>query len=91
GDDDPLRRRVGWLLDAARRVGQGQPRPEDEALYLRATLFGGWLGDAPSVEDGLRDLGAHILLARAFPPGAPHPLAVVESLARGHGLASLSS
>lgn len=91
GDDDPLRRRVGWLLDAARRVGQGQPRPEDEALYLRATLFGGWLGDAPSVEDGLRDLGAHILLARAFPPGAPHPLAIVESLARAHGLAWCSS
>ena len=31
------------------------------------------------------------LLARAFPPGALHPLAVVESLARAHGLASCPS
>lgn len=92
GPRDPLRRRVDGLLEAAARIGEGAPAVDDERLYLTATLFGGWLADEPSVELALRERGARIMLARAFPPGiSPHPLGVVESLARGHGLAAAPS
>jgi lysine-N-methylase len=73
----------------------GPPLAPDEAaerLYVRALFFGAWPSDARSVEDDLRERALHLRIARAFPaaarrdPAGRAPLALVEALARGHGL-----
>jgi lysine-N-methylase len=71
--------------------------PAAEAFYLRASIHGHHLaGDLPLCV-ALRDRAARILLARALAdvipaditdPAAEQPLALVEAMLRGHGLAS---
>ena len=106
--DDLVRRGAAWLgealgealarLSSADRLGAGPNAsdPEHERFALRVTLFAGDLARGSSVEGRLRELGALLLAARAFPPeaavadpaAARHPLALVCALVRGHGLSS---
>ncbi len=91
---DVVRLGVGFVRDALARIDRRLPapvEPEDERLYLRASFFA-TLGADSSVEAELRARAVAIWIARAFPdearatPEAAHPLAIVEALARGHGL-----
>lgn len=56
----------------------------DEALYLRSAFFA-VLGAERSIDADLRHLALTMRIARSLE--APHPIAIVEMLARGHGLA----
>ena len=90
-----MRLGVGWVRDALARIEPGALpppiEPEDERLYLRAAFFA-TLGAESSVEAELRERAVAMWIARAFPDDAretregAHPLAIVEALARGHGL-----
>jgi Fe-S-cluster containining protein len=92
---DIVRLGVGWVRDALARIEPGALpppiEPEDERLYLRAAFFA-TLGAESSAEAELRERAAAMWIARAFPDEAretregAHPLAIVEALARGHGL-----
>lgn len=94
-ESDFVRLEVSWLRAALARLHAGElpdPRePEDEALYVRAAFFATLGSDAP-VEAELRAMALTMWIARAFgdeprsrSDGA-HPIAIVEALARGHGL-----
>jgi len=90
---DIVRLGVGWVREGLARADPGSlpVEPEDERLYLRAAFFA-TLGAESSVEAALRERAVAIWIARAFPDDArrtregAHPLAIVEALARGHGL-----
>jgi lysine-N-methylase len=78
----------------ASALAGASPFGGDERFYLRAQLHGHQLiGDLP-LAAALRDRAVRLLLARALPaslpegdPARPHPLALVEAMMRGHGLA----
>jgi lysine-N-methylase len=83
---------------AISRFWGGTPaHPAAEAFFLRASIHGHHLwGDLP-LAVALRDRAARLLVARALPhviraevrdPAIEHPLALVEAILRGHGLAS---
>jgi lysine-N-methylase len=69
-----------------------------EAFYLRAAVHGHHLvAGERSLSHALRDRAARIVVARALPfvadeddedPALLHPLALVEAMMRGHGLAA---
>jgi len=90
---DIVRLGVGWVREGLARIDPGSlpVEPEDERLYLRAAFFA-TLGAESSVEAELRERAVAMWIARAFPDEArrtregAHPLAIVEALARGHGL-----
>jgi lysine-N-methylase len=76
------------------------PAPQAEDLYLRALVHGhGLVGDLP-LSRALADRAVRLLVARAMPrvfaaepledlPSlCAHPLALVEAMLRGHGLAA---
>lgn len=83
-------------LDALLRRGARQPL--DERTYVRASAFGHhWIDDETPLCDAIRDAAVRLLVARAMhalasrapdDPAAAHPLALVEAMLRGHGLAS---
>lgn len=75
-------------IAAARQVTRALPEArdrDDEAFYLRASFFA-VLGVERPFEADLRRLALVLWIARAFPPEIQHPIALVEMLARGHGL-----
>ena len=74
------------------------PAPASEAFSLRATLHGlRLIGELPLVQ-ALRDQAVRLLVARALPAtfaaltatdrAFQHPLALLEAMLRGHGLAA---
>lgn len=70
----------------------------DEVFHLRAVLHGHQLVGELPVARALRDRAVRVLLSRALPPALPdaeptraHPLALVEALMRGHGLAAYAA
>ncbi len=85
------------LLDEANALAS-QARPEVEAFYLRAILFGHQLFGELPLARALCDRAIRLLIARALPeiiarseitdPAAREPLALVEAMLRGHGLAA---
>ncbi len=91
---DGVRRGLGWIRAALVRVDPlpVAREPHDEALYLRA-CFHLVPGARSGVVTELREWAVAMWIARAFPdaaradPAAAHPLAIVEAMARGHGLA----
>ncbi|MCZ7686706.1 MAG: hypothetical protein M5U28_51340 [Sandaracinaceae bacterium] len=91
---DVVRLGVEHARRALARLAEGPlppaREPEDERLYLRATFFL-TLGAERGVEAELRERALALWIARAFDDEAralaPHPLALVETLARAHGLA----
>lgn len=98
-EDDLARRATGWLRAAlAALVADPSPPPRHpaaERLYVRAMRFGAWPAeDGAAVEADLRERAARLRIARALAavedaraePAARHPIALVEALARGHGL-----
>ncbi len=92
---DLVRRSVAWVRAACERASdEGVPaarEPGDERLYLRAMFFI-CIGAEHGVVAELRAMARAIWVARLFgddaraTPEASHPLAIVEALARGHGL-----
>ncbi len=97
-EGDVVRLGVEHARRALTRLAEGPlpsaREPQDERLYLRATFFL-TLGAERGVEAELRERAVAIWIARAFDDEAralaPHPLALVETLARGHGLALSAS
>lgn len=94
GEDDRVRLAVEATRRALERLSCS-PLPfslpearsrEDERLYLRALLFT-MLGAERDVAAELRGRALAIWIARAIDDDVAHPLATVEALARGHGLA----
>jgi lysine-N-methylase len=87
---DGVRRGLAWVRAALDRVEPLSParEPDDEAFYVRAALY----LVPEDLETQLREHAIALWIARAFPedaratPEAAHPLAVVEAMARGHGL-----
>ncbi len=75
------------VADAAARLAREgpvhPPHPQDEAFYLRATLFGHHaVADGLPLCDALRDRALRVLVARAL-EGHVRPLALVEATLRG--------
>ncbi len=101
---DLTRRAVLWLYGATEKLlhedaeatrRRPAPRPADEAFYVRAYAFGLGLETSAPLIESLRDRGLRLLLARALEDlvdpqeqAARYPLALLEALMRGHGLAS---
>jgi lysine-N-methylase len=94
-EDDLVRLSLGWIAEALVRLlaedSMPEPDEEDEELYVRIGTFG-VLGVERPVEQDLRQRAVAIWIARAFPksarstPEGRHPIALVEAMARGHGL-----
>ncbi|MFT3772828.1 MAG: YkgJ family cysteine cluster protein [Minicystis sp.] len=86
------------LLDPAARaafLADGGRYRQDEIFFLRAQIHGHQLAGEIPVAAALRDRAVRLLLSRALPdalpegdPARPHPLALVEAMMRGHGLAA---
>jgi lysine-N-methylase len=61
----------------------------DESFYVRALAFGRRFAGGPMpLADTLREHAVRLWIARALPlvhPDEPHPLALVEAMARAHG------
>lgn len=89
GESDAVRLGIERVRAALARLDESSlpsaREPEDERLYLRSALFLA-LGAERGIEHELRERAVALWIARAI-DGAEHPLALVEALARGHGLA----
>lgn len=94
-EHDVVRRGVEWVQAALSRIEDDLPparEPRDEAFYVRATLYAVPGGAGASAADELRERAIAMWIARAFGDDArattqgQHPIAIVEALARGHGL-----
>lgn len=86
------------LLDPSTRaalLADAAPFRQSEIFYLHAQIHGHALGLDLPVAAALRDRAVRLLLSRALPaalpegePARPWPLALVEAMMRGHGLAA---
>jgi lysine-N-methylase len=81
------------LLDPTARTDAARFR-RDELFFLRVLLHGHQLAGELPLARALRDRAVRLILARALPDALPegdparaHPLALVEAMMRGHGLA----
>jgi lysine-N-methylase len=81
-------------------LARGAPRPDEEVFYLRAIAHGHQLVSDIPLAESLRDRAVRLLVARSLPSvmttdepdGAlAHPLALVEAVIRGHGLAGYAA
>jgi lysine-N-methylase len=81
-------------------LARGAPRPVEEAFYLRAIAHGHQLVSDIPLAESLRDRAVRLLVARALPSvmatdehdrALAHPLALVEAVIRGHGLAGYAA
>jgi lysine-N-methylase len=86
----------GRALSAALASSTGFRK--DEAFCARALIHGHMLVGGPPLSAALRDRAVRFLLARALPGSIParepwraHPLALVEAVMRGHGLAAYAA
>lgn len=86
------RARIGRALvaDAARSLASATSFPSaalpaDESFHLRASLFGHLVAERAPIVDALRDRAVRLIVARPV-QHEPHPLALVETMARAHGL-----
>ncbi len=82
------------VAEAARRLADAASlpaptSPADEAFHLRASLFGHLVAELSPIVDALRDRAVRLLVARVVDV-EPHPLALVETMFRAHGLEALS-
>ena len=104
GATDRTRLASGWIAEAAERLGDPATLADalaspsvrtSELFFLRSQLHGRLLVSEGPLVDALRDRAARLLLARVLPASLPegdpaymHPIALVEAMMRGHGVAT---